>query len=82
MTDVDGVRGADGRKLDSITVAEAEALIADGTIRGGMVPKVRAALSALTFPGTEAIISDGSAPDALRRSLEDPTFGTRVSAGT
>ena len=81
MTDVDGVRGADGRKLDSISAAEAGALIADGTIKGGMVPKVKAALSALTFPGTEAIIADGSAPDALRRSLEDPTFGTRVAAG-
>jgi acetylglutamate kinase len=81
MTDVDGVRGADGRKLDAISAEEAAALIADGTIRGGMVPKVKAALSALTFPGTEAIIADGSAPDALRRSLEDPTFGTRVAAG-
>jgi acetylglutamate kinase len=81
MTDVDGIRGADGAKLGSITAEQAEALIADGTIRGGMVPKVRAALSALTFPGTEAIISDGSADGALRRSLEDPTFGTRVGAG-
>jgi acetylglutamate kinase len=81
MTDVDGIRGADGRRLDSVTAEEAAALIADGTIRGGMVPKVRAALSALTFPGTEAIIADGSVPDALRRSLEDPTFGTRVAAG-
>jgi len=82
MTDVDGIRGADGHKLDSISAERAEALIADGTIRGGMVPKVRAALSALTFPGTEAIISDGSAEGALRRSLEDPTFGTRVAAGS
>ena len=81
MTDVDGIRGADGEKLDSVSAEQAEALIADGTIRGGMVPKVRAALSALTFPGTEAIIADGSAPDALRRSLEDPSFGTRVAAG-
>jgi acetylglutamate kinase len=80
MTDVDGVRDASGRKLESITAAEAEALIADGTIKGGMVPKVRAALAALTWEDTEAIISDGSAPDALVRSLEDPTFGTRVSA--
>ena len=80
MTDVDGVRDASGRKLDSITAAEAEALIADGTISGGMVPKVRAALAALTWEDAEAIISDGSAPDALVRSLEDPTFGTRVSA--
>ncbi len=82
MTDVDGIRGADGHKLDSISAQQAEALIADGTIRGGMVPKVRAALSALTFPGTEAIISDGSVEGALRRSLEDPTFGTRVAAGS
>ena len=80
MTDVDGIRDAAGSKLDSITAAEAEALIADGTIRGGMIPKVRAALSALAWEGTEAIISDGSAPDALERSLSDPTFGTRVSA--
>ena len=80
MTDVDGVRDASGTKLDSLSIAEAEALIADGTISGGMVPKVKAALAALAWEGAEAIISDGSAPDALVRSLEDPTFGTRVSA--
>jgi acetylglutamate kinase len=80
MTDVDGVRDASGRRLASITPAEAEALIADGTISGGMVPKVRAALAALAWDGAEAIISDGSAPDALVRSLTDPTVGTRVSA--
>ncbi len=79
MTDVDGIRDATGSKLDSITPEQAEALIADGTIRGGMIPKVKAALSALAWEGTEAIISDGSAPSALERSLSDPTFGTRVS---
>jgi acetylglutamate kinase len=80
LTDVDGVRDASGMKLDSITVAETQALIADGTISGGMVPKVRAALAALAWDDAEAIIADGSAPDALVRALEDPTFGTRVSA--
>lgn len=79
MTDVDGVRDAGGNKLDSITVAEAEALIADGTIRGGMVPKVKAALSALAWDDAEAIIADSAAENALVRALEDPTFGTRVS---
>jgi acetylglutamate kinase len=79
MTDVDGVRDAAGRKLDSITVAEARALIADGTIRGGMVPKVTAALSALAWDGAEAIIADGSAQHALARALDDRAFGTRVS---
>jgi len=80
MTDVDGVRGHDGHRLATITPAEAETLIADGTIRGGMVPKVRAALAALAWDGAEAVIADGSAPDALLRALEDPGFGTRVSA--
>jgi acetylglutamate kinase len=80
MTDVDGIRDASGEKLSTITPAEAEALIADGTIRGGMVPKVKAALMALAWEGSEAIIADGSAESALARALDDPAFGTRVSA--
>jgi acetylglutamate kinase len=80
MTDVDGIRDAGGRKLDSITAEEAEGLVADGTISGGMVPKVTAALAALAWDDAEAIIADGSAPDALVRALDDPAFGTRVSA--
>jgi acetylglutamate kinase len=80
MTDVDGVRDATGAKLHSLSVDEAEGLIADGTIAGGMVPKVRAALAALAWEGAEAIIADSSADHALARALDDPTFGTRVSA--
>ena len=80
MTDVDGIRDANGDKLDTITPEEAEALIADGTIRGGMVPKVKAALAALAGEGSEAIIADGSAEHALARALDDPGFGTRVSS--
>ena len=81
LTDVDGVRDADGRRLDTLTAGEAEALIQNGTIAGGMVPKVRAALAALGWDGAEAIIADSSAPHALVRALDDPTFGTRLSAG-
>jgi acetylglutamate kinase len=80
MTDVDGVRGRDGARLDSVLPEEAQALIEDGTIAGGMVPKVKAALSALGWDEAEAIIADGSADNALQRALEDPSFGTRVSA--
>ena len=80
LTDVDGVRDAAGNTLHSISADEAEALIADGTIGGGMVPKVRAALAALAWSDAEAIIADSGAPGALARALDDPTFGTRVSA--
>ena len=82
MTDVDGVRDAAGNKLDSLTVEQAEQLIADGVIRGGMVPKIRAALAALAWEGAEAVIADSSAPGALGRALDDRTFGTRITAGS
>ena len=45
-----------------------------------MVPKIRAALAGITAPGAEAIICDGSAPNALERALSDGSFGTRISA--
>jgi len=79
LTDMDGVHDAEGRRLDTLTAAEAETLIDAGVIGGGMVPKVRAGLAALAWSGSEAIIGDASAPDALERALSDPTFGTRIS---
>jgi acetylglutamate kinase len=82
MTDVDGVRGADGQRLGTISAEQAEALIASGVIAGGMVPKVRAALAALAWEGAEAVIADASAPGALARAVDDPSFGTRIAAGT
>ncbi|MGZ6339693.1 MAG: acetylglutamate kinase, partial [Candidatus Limnocylindrales bacterium] len=75
LTDVDGVRDGAGRRLVTLTAGEAETLIETGVIVGGMVPKVRAALGALGWEGTEAIIADGSAPEALRRALDDRAFG-------
>ena len=80
LTDVDGVRDADGHRLDTLTVAEAETLIDAGVIGGGMVPKIRAALAALAWDGAEAVIADASADRALERALDDPTFGTRITA--
>lgn len=80
MTDVDGIRGADGAKIATMTSDEAERLIAEGVIKGGMVPKIRAALAAVTWPGAEAIIADSADPHALSRALDDPTFGTRITA--
>src|SRR5207344_2603670 len=80
LTDVDGVRDADGQRLDALTAGEAETLIDAGVIAGGMVPKVRAALGALGWDGAEAIIADSSAPNALDRALTDQDFGTRITA--
>jgi acetylglutamate kinase len=78
MTDVDGVRGADGARIADVTAAQAESLIAEGVIAGGMIPKVRAALAALTADGSEAVIADGSADAAVSRAIGDGAFGTHV----
>ena len=79
MTDVDGVRDAAGEKLASMTADQAEKLIADGVIRGGMVPKIRAALQAVNWSDAEAVICDSKDPHALSRALHDPNFGTRIT---
>lgn len=84
MTDVEAVLDSERRPIRTLSAGEATALIADGTIAGGMVPKVEAALAALggsITDGAEVVIADGRAPDALLRALGDRAFGTRVQAG-
>jgi acetylglutamate kinase len=80
LTDTDGVRDAEGHRLPLLGASEAAVLIAKGVISGGMVPKVRASLRALSWSGAEAVIADGGAPAALSRALDDPDFGTRLRA--
>jgi acetylglutamate kinase len=78
MTDVDGIRGEDGERVARITTVEAERLIDAGVISGGMIPKVRAALAAVTTESSEAVIVAAGAPEALTRATTDPSFGTHV----
>jgi acetylglutamate kinase len=80
LSDTDGVRDGQGRRIDRLDAAGAEARIADGTISGGMIPKVRGGLSVLDGGSPEVVIADGRSPDALRRALTDASFGTRLVA--
>jgi acetylglutamate kinase len=64
LTDVEGVRGPDGGLLSKLEAPAARGLIADGTIAGGMIPKVEACLHALSL-GVPVQIVDGRAPGAL-----------------
>jgi acetylglutamate kinase len=73
LTDTDGVRGADGQRIEQLSPEEAERLIAAGVIAGGMVPKVRSALRALG-PGSRAeraVIADGRTMAALHGALHE-----------
>lgn len=71
LTDVEGVRGADGTVIPELKDATCRQLIADGVIAGGMIPKVEACLHALRL-GVPSRIVDGRTPGALLR-----TDGTR-----
>lgn len=80
MTDTDGVRDADGRRITELTPEGAQRLIEEGVIAGGMVPKVHSALRAIG-PGSHAeraVISEGRSSGALHRALhEDAGTGFR-----
>ncbi|MFV2062531.1 MAG: acetylglutamate kinase [Chloroflexota bacterium] len=82
LTDTDGVRDAEGRRIAELTPAAAEQLIESGVIAGGMVPKVRCALRAIG-PGSRAsraVVADGRRPNALRGALyEGLGTGFRIS---
>ncbi len=60
VTDVDGVFH-NGKKLDQIYSKQAEQLIADGVISGGMIPKVKGALASLTSSLNKVRIVNGNA---------------------
>ena len=65
LTDVPGVLDAAGTVIDRLDATTAEALIADGQIRGGMIPKVRGGLAALAGGARVVCIADGNAPVVL-----------------
>ncbi len=69
LTDVPGVLDKDGKLLDELTVAEAKALIADGTIHGGMIPKVETCFEAIARGVESVVILNGKTPHAVLLEL-------------
>lgn len=81
LTDVAGVAGADGSLIPSLAADEAEALIREGVIRGGMIPKVRMCIEALTAGVGAATILDGTLRHALLVEVfTDAGGGTMIRA--
>jgi acetylglutamate kinase len=80
FTDVPGVLDAQGTVLPELAQTQVEALLADGTIRGGMIPKIQACLRALeTVPRVHVL--DGRVPHALIRELfTDEGVGTMLTS--
>ena len=77
LTDVQGIKGTDGRLISTLSRKEAERLVQAGVIDGGMLPKVESALRALEGGTAKAHIIDGRVPHAILLELF-----TREGVGT
>jgi acetylglutamate kinase len=79
LTDVAGVKDNDGRLLASIELADVPRLVDDGTISGGMIPKVECCVDALTDGVKKAHIVDGRVQHAvLLEVFTDVGVGTEI----
>jgi acetylglutamate kinase len=78
LTDVPGVLDGEKRLIPELTAAEARRLIADGTISGGMIPKVETCLEAIEGGAEGAVILDGRVPHAILLELFTEGAGTLI----
>lgn len=78
LTDVVGICDQKGKLVPQLSAAEAEALMASGTASGGMIPKVKACLKALSGALKACIIIDGRQPHALLEEIGGKGGGTTI----
>ena len=77
LTDTEGVLDKDGKLLSTIRIGEVEKLIDNGTIRGGMIPKVNCCVDALKKGVKKAHIIDGRKDHAMLLEIF-----TKIGVGT
>jgi len=81
LTDVPGVLDAKKVLIPELSAAEARRLIADGTISGGMIPKVETCLDAVDGGVEAAVIVDGRVRHAILLELFTTGAGTLIRGG-
>lgn len=81
LTNIPGVLDKAGQLLPELTPARIDALVQDGTISGGMLPKIAGALDAAKSGVNAVHIIDGRVPHAmLLEVLTDQPYGTMIRA--
>jgi acetylglutamate kinase len=79
LTNIPGVLDKQGQLLPELTAAQIDALIDDGTISGGMLPKLAGAIAAAKAGVNAVHIVDGRVPHAmLLEILTDQAYGTMI----
>jgi acetylglutamate kinase len=81
LTDVAGVLDKQKKLIPQLSVENARELIADGTISGGMIPKIETCLDAITGGVEAAVIIDGRVPNAILLELFAEGAGTLIRRG-
>ncbi|NMT62448.1 acetylglutamate kinase [Marinobacter orientalis] len=80
LTNVSGLKSKDGKVLTGLTAKQVNELIEDGTIHGGMLPKIRCALNAVENGVRTSHIIDGRVAHAtLLEIFTDEGVGTLIS---
>ena len=80
LTNIKGVLGRDGEVVTGLTPKTVDSLIEDGTISGGMIPKIQCALDAVRSGVKSAVIVDGRVPHAtLLEIFTNEGVGTLIS---
>jgi len=77
LTDMDGIHDGAGRLLTRLSPEETERMLDSGVASGGMIPKLRACLTA-SRAGTACYIVDGRQPHAIAGALSGEHCGTIV----
>jgi len=80
LTNIEGLKNKEGNVLTGLSTEQVDALIEDGTIYGGMLPKIGCALSAVNAGVNSAHIIDGRVPHAvLLEIFTDTGVGTLIT---
>lgn len=80
LTNIEGLLDKDGGLLTGLTISDTEALLTDGTVKGGMLPKVNCALDAVKSGVKSAHIIDGRVPHAaLLEVFTEDGVGTMIT---
>ena len=80
LTNISGLQDKQGKVLTGLSTAEVDALIDDGTIYGGMLPKIHCALDAVNNGVTSSHIIDGRVPHAtLLEVFSNDGVGTLIT---
>ena len=82
LTDVAGVLDGDGNLISELTVGEARGLIANGTIKGGMIPKIETCVAAVEGGVEAAVVLDGRVKHAVLLEMFTPHGVGTIIRGT